>query len=193
MKIKNNVQRAVLAVIGFILAQAIAMVVAMAGTLSLYVGGGVSAIVVAPCFAIMAKRIQKKGAAFLFWLIYGVLYALMGAWIMIPITIISGIFSEIIEGDYSSNKRISYSFAVGMFLVALHPIIFFVILGPDLIAKFMSYFTLEELRASAAMYTGKVIGSCVVINIVLSIASSKFGNYISNKFFNKNKGKGKLV
>ena len=33
MKIKNNVQIAVLAVIGFILAQAIAMVVAMAGTL----------------------------------------------------------------------------------------------------------------------------------------------------------------
>lgn len=192
MKIKNIVQVAVLAVIGFVLAQVIAMLVAMAGTLSLYVGGGVSAIVVAPCFVIMASRVQRRGSVFLFWLIFGALYALMGAWIMIPITIISGIISEVIVGDYSSDKKISYAFAAGMFLVAIHPIIFFKILGPDLISKFMSYFTLEELQETTSMYTNTVVGICIVINIILSILSSKFGIYINNKFFNKNKGKSKL-
>ena len=74
MKLKNVVQIAVLGVIGFVLAMGIGMLTGLLGVVSLYVSAGFGAFFVAPVYVIMARKVQKRGASFLFWLIIGLLY-----------------------------------------------------------------------------------------------------------------------
>lgn len=66
MKLKDIVQIAVLTVIGFAIGMAVSMFTGTLGTISLYASAGFAAFVVGPVFVIMAKRVRKKGAAFLF-------------------------------------------------------------------------------------------------------------------------------
>lgn len=185
MKLKDIVQIAVLTVIGFAIGMAVSMFTGTLGTISLYASAGFAALVVGPVFVIMAKRIRKKGAAFLFWIVYGLLYAAMGYWIMIPICLISAILSELIAGDYSSNTKIGIAFTVGMFIVAMHPIIFVKILGVEGIVKFASSIGREQAEWMANFYTTKNILIAVASNIVLEFLAGKFGIYINNKFFEK--------
>ena len=64
------------------------------GAIALYASAGFAAFVVGPVFVIMSKKAQKRGAAALFWVIYGLLNSAMGYWIMIPICLV---FSDIIR------------------------------------------------------------------------------------------------
>lgn len=192
MKLKDVVQVSVLTVIGFALGMVISMFTGTLGPIALYASAGLAAFVVGPVFVIMAKKIKKRGASFLFWLVYGLLYTLMGYWIMIPICLVSGILSEIIIGDYNSNSKVSIAFSVGMFIVAMHPIIFVKVLGTEGILKLTSSFTPEQAKGMVEFYTGKAISIAVACNIILEFLAGKFGVYINNKFFEKRDEKGIL-
>lgn len=78
MKLKDIATIAVLGVIGFALGMGVGMITGMFGALSMYVSAGFAAFFVGPVYTIMARKVQKRGTAFCFWLIYGVLYAIMG-------------------------------------------------------------------------------------------------------------------
>lgn len=192
MKLKDVVQIAVLTVIGFAIGMVISMFTGTMGSIALYVSAGLAAFVVGPVFVIMAKRVKKRGAAFLFWIIYGLLYAAMGYWIMIPICLVSGILAELIIGDYTKNSKVSIAFAVAMFLVAMHPILFVKLLGTEGIAKFASSITPEQALSMVEFYTGTAITIAVIANIILELLAGQFGVYINNKFFDKRKEKGIL-
>lgn len=192
MKLKDIIQVAVLTVIGFSIGMIISMFTGTLGAVALYVSAGLAAFVVGPTFVIMANKIKKKGSAFLFWIVYGLLYALMGYWIMIPICLVSGILSELIIGDYSDSSKIGLAFSVGMFVVALHPIIFIKGLSPETIMKLMPSFTPEQITKMSVFYSTKTIFIAVGINIVLEYLAGRYGIHINNKFFENRKKKGLL-
>lgn len=192
MKLKDIIQVAVMTVIGFALGMVISMFTGTLGMVALYVSAGLAAFVVGPTFVIMANKIKKRGAAFLFWLVYGLLYTLMGYWTMIPICLVSAILSEIIIGDYSQEKRIGLAFTVGMFVVAMHPILFIKFLGPETILKLMPSFTPEQLDQMVKFYTAKTIGIAIGLNILLEFLAGRYGLFIERKFFGNRKKKGIL-
>ena len=176
MKLKDIVRIAVLTVIGFAIGMAISMLTGTLGAIALYASAGFAAFAVGPVFVITAKKVKHRWTAFLFWLIYGLLYTLMGYWIMIPICLVSAVLAEIIIGDYSSNVKVSIAFSAAMFVVAMHPIIFVKVLGA------------EGIR----FYTGKAIAIAVACNIVLESLAGLFGTYINKKFFEKSSKKSVL-
>lgn len=192
MKLKNVVQIAVLGVIGFVLAMGIGMLTGLLGVVSLYVSAGFGAFFVAPVYVIMARKVQKRGASFLFWLIIGLLYIAMGYWIATPICVVAGIIAELIVGDYSNKIRIAMAFSASMFIYAMHPILFVVLLGAENIARFVSSMSLEQAQMMVASYTGNVIVICVLVNIVLELIAGRFGLFINNKFFEKNSKQSRL-
>ena len=191
MKLKDIIQVAVMTVIGFALGMVISMFTGTLGMVALYVSAGLAAFVVGPTFVIMANKIKKEGQLFILaslWL----LYTLMGYWTMIPICLVSAILSEIIIGDYSQEKRIGLAFTVGMFVVAMHPILFIKFLGPETILKLMPSFTPEQLDQMVKFYTAKTIGIAIGLNILLEFLAGRYGLFIERKFFGNRKKKGIL-
>ncbi|EGL38158.1 hypothetical protein HMPREF9124_0386 [Oribacterium sp. oral taxon 108 str. F0425] len=60
MKLKDIIQITVFTVIAFVLGMAVSMGTGMLGTVSLYVASGFSALVIAPPFVVMAKKLRKN-------------------------------------------------------------------------------------------------------------------------------------
>lgn len=187
MTLKNVVQIAVLAVIGFALGMAVGLLTMFMGVVALYISSGLSALAVGPAFVIMARKIRKRGAAFLFWVIYGLLHAAMGYWIMIPVYLVAGLLSEWIIGGYDNPLRIGFSFGVSMFLVSLLPIALVKIIGAQSIANLHTGFTPERASMIFAAYTWQVILISILVNIVLVALGAWLGILINDKFFEKKK------
>ena len=192
MKLKDIVQIAVLTVIGFAIGMAISMLTGTLGAIALYASAGFAAFAVGPVFVITAKKIKHRWTAVLFWVIYGLLYTLMGYWIMIPICLVSAALGEIIIGDYSSNVKVSIAFSAAMFVIAMHPIIFVKVLGAEGITKFAPSISSEQAQWMIQFYTGKAIAIAVACNIILESLAGLFGTYINKKFFEKSSKKGVL-
>ena len=165
MKLKDIATIAVLGVIGFALGMGVGMITGMFGALSMYVSAGFT--------------------AFCFWLIYGVLYALMGFAVATPLCLIAGIVAEIIAGDYGSKKRVWLSFSASMFIYSMHMIVFVLVLGSDGLATFVESISLEQAQQMVAMYTVDMMVACVLINIVTELLAGRFGVFINDKFFEK--------
>jgi len=189
MKLKDIVRIAVLTVIGFAIGMAISMLTGTLGAIALYASAGFAAFAVGPVFVITAKKVKHRWTAFLF---YGLLYTLMGYWIMIPICLVSAVLAEIIIGDYSSNVKVSIAFSAAMFIVAMHPIIFVKVLGAEGITKFAPSISSEQAQWMIQFYTGKAIAIAVACNIVLESLAGLFGTYINKKFFEKSSKKSVL-
>lgn len=187
MTLKNIVQIAVLAVIGFALGMAVGLLTMFMGVVALYLSSGLSALAVGPTFVIMACRIKKRGAAFLFWVIYGLLHAAMGYWIMIPVYLVAGLLSELIIKGYRDHRRIGFSFGVSMFLISLLPIALVKIIGAQSIAHLRTGFTPERASMIFAAYTWQVILISIVANVVLVALGAWFGIWLNDKFFEKKK------
>lgn len=185
MKLKDIATIAVLGVIGFALGMGVGMITGMFGALSMYVSAGFAAFFVGPVYTIMARKVQKRGTAFCFWLIYGVLYALMGFAVATPLCLIAGIVAEIIAGDYGNKKRVWLSFSASMFIYSMHMIVFVLVLGSDGLATFVESISLEQAQQMVAMYTVDMMVICVLINIVTELLAGRFGMLINDKFFEK--------
>ena len=185
MKLKDIATIAVLGVIGFALGMGVGMITGMFGALSMYVSAGFAAFFVGPVYTIMARKVQKRGTAFCFWLIYGVLYAIMGFAVATPLCLIAGIVAEIIAGDYGNKKRVWLSFSASMFIYSMHMIVFVLVLGSDGLATFVESISLEQAQQMVSMYTVDMMVICVLINIVTELLAGRFGMFINDKFFEK--------
>ena len=193
MKIKNVVQIAVLAVIGCVVAFGISMLTGLLGMAALYISAGFAAFVIGPTFVIAARKVQKRGTALLFWAVLGLVYAILGYGIMIPITLIAGIVCELIIGKYDNSKRIAIAFSVVMFTDSMHSILLTKILGVEGLVKYMSStFSPEQAAQMVAAYTNEVILIAVAVNVVLCLLAGFFGVFINNKFFEKSTQQSKL-
>ena len=169
MKLKNVVQIAVLAVIGCVVAFGISMLTGLLGMAALYISAGFAAFVIGPTFVIAARKVQKRGTALLFWAVLGLVYAILGYGVMIPITLIAGIVCELIIGKYDNSKRIAIAFSVAMFIDSMHSILLTKILGVEGLVKYMSStFSPEQAAQMVAAYTNEVILIAAAVNVVLS-------------------------
>ena len=192
-KLKNIVQIAVLAVIGCVVSFGISMLTGLLGMAALYISAGFAAFVIGPTFVIAARKVQKRGTALLFWAVLGLVYAILGYGIMIPITLIAGIVCELIIGKYDNGKRIAIAFSVVMFTDSMHSILLTKILGVEGLVKYMSStFSPEQAAQMVAAYTNEVILIAAAVNVVLCLLARFFGVFINNKFFEKSTQQSKL-
>ena len=192
-KLKNIVQIVVLAVIGCVVSFGISMLTGLLGMAALYISAGFAAFVIGPTFVIAARKVQKRGTALLFWVVLGLVYAILGYGIMIPITLIAGIVCELIIGKYDNSKRIAIAFSVVMFTDSMHSILLTKILGVEGLVKYMSStFSPEQAAQMVAAYTNEVILIAVAVNVVLCLLAGFFGVFINNKFFEKSTQQSKL-
>ena len=192
MKLKDIVQVTIFTVVAFILNMAVSTGTGMLGTLSLYIAAGFSSFVVAPPFIIMAKKLQKRGIAFIFFMLLGVFYALSGYWPMLIVNAIAAIVAELIIGNYKNDNRVALALSAGMFVISMHAMTFVRLLGPEKIVEVFSVFTKEQAAFMDAFFTPKAMLISIGINIVLVLIAGRFGLYINNKFFKKSKKSGIL-
>ncbi len=192
MKLKDIVQVTIFTVVAFILNMAVSTATGMLGTLSLYIAAGFSSFVVAPPFIIMAKKLQKRGIAFIFFMLLGVFYALSGYWPMLIVNAIAAIAAELIIGNYTNDNRVALALSAGMFIISMHAMTFVRLLGPEKIVEVFSVFTKEQAAFMDAFFTPKAMLISIGINIVLVLIAGRFGLYINNKFFKKSKKQGIL-
>ena len=164
----------------------------MLGTVSLYVASGFSALVIAPPFVVMAKKIKKRASAFIFFMLLAIFWSLMGYWPMLIINLVAGIVAEIIIGNYENNKRVAAAVATGMFVISMHAMTFVKVLGPEKLVEVFSVFSPEQAQYMHTFFTPKAMLISIAINIILVILAGTFGMYINNKFFEKRKEKGIL-
>ena len=192
MKLKDIVQVTIFTVVAFILNMAVSTATGMLGTLSLYIAAGFSSFVVAPPFIIMAKKLQKRGIAFIFFMLLGVFYTLSGYWPMLIVNAIAAISAELIIGNYTNDNRVALALSAGMFIISMHAMTFVRLLGPEKIVEVFSVFTKEQAAFMDAFFTPKAMLISIGINIVLVLIAGRFGLYINNKFFKKSKKQGIL-
>ena len=192
MKLKDIVQVTIFTVVALILNMAVSTATGMLGTLSLYIAAGFSSFVVAPPFVIMAKKLQKRGIAFIFFMLLGVFYALSGYWPMLIVNAIAAIAAELIIGNYTNDNRVALALSAGMFIISMHAMTFVRLLGPEKIVEVFSVFTKEQAAFMDAFFTPKAMLISIGINIVLVLIAGRFGLYINNKFFKKSKKQGIL-
>ena len=192
MKLKDIVQVTIFTVVAFILNMAVSTATGMLGTLSLYIAAGFSSFVVAPPFIIMAKKLHKRGIAFIFFMLLGVFYALSGYWPMLIVNAIAAIVAELIIGNYKNDNRVALAVSAGMFVISMHAMTFVRLLGPEKIVEVFSVFTKEQAAFMDAFFTPKAMLISIGINIVLVLIAGRFGLYINNKFFKKSKKSGIL-
>lgn len=192
MKLKDIVQVTIFTVVAFILNMAVSTATGMLGTLSLYIASGFSSFVVAPPFIIMAKKLQKRGIAFIFFMLLGVFYTLSGYWPMLIVNAIAAIAAELIIGNYTNDNRVALALSAGMFIISMHAMTFVRLLGPEKIVEVFSVFTKEQAAFMDAFFTPKAMLISIGINIVLVLIAGRFGLYINNKFFKKSKKQGIL-
>ena len=192
MKLKDIVQVTIFTVVAFILNMAVSTATGMLGTLSLYIAAGFSSFVVAPPFIIMAKKLQKRGIAFIFFMLLGVFYALSGYWPMLIVNAIAAIVAELIIGNYKNDNRVALAVSAGMFVISMHAMTFVRLLGPEKIVEVFSVFTKEQAAFMDSFFTPKAMLISICINIILVLIAGRFGLYINNKFFKKSKKSGIL-
>lgn len=192
MKLKDILQVTIFTVVAFILNMAVSTATGMLGTLSLYIAAGFSSFVVAPPFVIMAKKLQKRGITFIFFMLLGVFYALSGYWPMLIVNAIAAIAAELIIGNYTNDNRVALALSAGMFIISMHAMTFVRLLGPEKIVEVFSVFTKEQAAFMDAFFTPKAMLISIGINIVLVLIAGRFGLYINNKFFKKSKKQGIL-
>lgn len=198
MNLKGIVKIAVFSVIGFVLTMGLGFLTGSFGMLpSLYLSSALPTIIVAPVFVIMCKQVQQRGTAFLYFLLMGVFYALMGMWPVIVVCAISGILAELVIGKkenyVNKNMRIGTAFGAGMFIYSLHAMYFMFVFGVEGLAKqFPKMFTKDYATFLYNFYTPRNILICLLISLVASVIGAYFGTYIYNKFFSNRKKKSVL-
>lgn len=198
MSLKGIVKIAVFSVIGFVLTMGLGFFTGSLGMIpSLYLSSSLGTIITAPVFIIMCKQVAERGTAFLYFLLLGVFYVLMGMWPVIIVCLAAGILAEIVVGKRENygkkNMRVGMAFGTGMFIYAMHGMYFAFVFGVEgLTRQFPKMFTIDYATALYNFYTPINIGICILIAIIASVIGCCFGTYIYNKFFSDRKKKSVL-
>lgn len=191
MKIKDIVKVALFGAVGFIISMMGGMLVSLMGTLGPFVHSSLGSLLQAPIFYVMCHKVHKKGAIFLFYMISGIVYLLMGMWPMTVICLGSAIVGELIVGGdkgYTENTRLLPSYVLSQLVMALHGLILLLWFGPEGMAKqFPSMFTVEVAKQKMDfLLAPKNLVIIIAIQLIFSLLGAFFGKYMNNKFFSKN-------
>ena len=141
-------------------------------------------------YFVMCHKIAKRGTIFIYYLLSGIIYSVMGFIPMLPIMLVAGILGEACIGgkdNYINNGRIAISYVVSQVIYALHGFFFILFLGVEgLVKTFPNLFTVEKAQmVKGIFFNPKNMVIILLIELIASILGTLLGKYIYNKFFNK--------
>ncbi|MDO5716671.1 MAG: MptD family putative ECF transporter S component [Tissierellia bacterium] len=190
MQLKDIVKIVILSVIAFVLEMAGGYLSMVFGPYMLFVNHSLASLIVAPVFFTLCHKVPKRGTLFLYYLIIGIIYSIIGFWPMIFILLLTAIAAELIIGkveNYVNDGRITLTFVIAQTIFALHGLIFFLVLKPSGMQKvFPDMFTPEMVDTLSNFY-GKFVNVLAVmaIQVVVAYIGARFGIYVYRKFFSK--------
>ena len=190
MKIKDYIVVALLALAGFVICMVTGMAVQTMGAAGMLVNVAVGSFLVGPIYFVMCHKVPKRGCAFLYYALLGIIYSIMGFMPMLVVMLAAGVIAEILIGavsNYENDTKLTISYVVSQLVYALHGLFFILYLGVQgLVDTFPNAFTLESAQAIADLFLdAKNITILVTIQLVASFIGAKFGASINSKFFSK--------
>ena len=191
MKVKDIIIVSLLGVVGFVISMLSGMVTQIFGTYGVFIHVSIGSLLCAPIYFVMCHRIPKRGTIFIYYLLSGIIYSIMGFIPMLPIMLVAGAVGEVCIGssyNYINDMRISISYVISEVIYALHGFFFILFLGVEgLVKTFPNLFTLEKAQMVKDTYLNpKNLSIILIIEIMAAIIGTLLGKYIYNKFFNRN-------
>ena len=191
MKVKDIIIVSLLGVVGFVISMLSGMVTQIFGTYGVFIHVSIGSLLCAPIYFVMCHRIPKRGTIFIYYLLSGIIYSIMGFIPMLPIMLVAGAVGEVCIGssyNYTNDTRISISYVISEVIYALHGFFFILFLGVEgLVKTFPNLFTLEKAQMVKDTYLNpKNLSIILIIEIMAAIIGTLLGKYIYNKFFNRN-------
>lgn len=191
LKLKDIIVISLLGVVGFVISMASGMITEAFGTYGVFVHTSIGSLLCAPVYFVMCNKISKRGTIFIYYLLAGIIYSVMGFIPMLPIMVAAGLLGELCIGNinnYTNNSRVGISYVVSQLIYALHGFFFILFLGVEGIAKtFPNLFTVEKAQmVKDIFFNGKNMAIILSVEIIAAILGVLLGKYIYDKFFNKN-------
>lgn len=191
LKLKDVIIVSLLGVVGFILSMFSSTITQMFGTYGVFVHVSIGSLLCAPIYFVMCHKIPKHGSIFIYYLLAGIIYSIMGFIPMLPIMAAAGLLGELCVGNkenFENDKRISISYVVSQLIYALHGFFFILVLGVNgLVKTFPNLFTVEKAQmVKDTFFDPKTMTIILVVEIIAAILGTLLGKFIYNKFFNKN-------
>ena len=191
MKVKDIIIVSLLGVVGFVISMLSGMVTQIFGTYGVFIHVSIGSLLCAPIYFVMCHRIPKRGTIFIYYLLSGIIYSIMGFIPMLPIMLVAGAVGEVCMGssyNYTNDMRISISYVISEVIYSLHGFFFILFLGVEgLVKTFPNLFTLEKAQMVKDTYLNpKNLSIILIIEIMAAIIGTLLGKYIYNKFFNRN-------
>lgn len=190
MKLKDYILIALLGIVSFAVGMVGGMAAHIFGTVGVFIHSAIGALLNAPIFMVMCKKVEKRGMILAYYTVLGIVYLVMGFFPMIFIVLAAGIAGELIilgkEGP-GDVRRLGLAYVVAQFINALHGFIFLLVFGVKGLAEtFPKLFTLERAQRAWDRLMNPVNLSIILsIQVVLSVVGVFFGIYIYRKFFDK--------
>lgn len=193
MELKDFMKIALFSVIGFILMMIGSGASILAGEFKPYISHVFGTFLLSPVVFVICHKVHKRFTMYIFYLLIGIIYTVIGFWPMLLICIIVAFIAEIAIGkveNYSNNKRISIAFIIAEFVQSLHGFIFIFLIKQEAFARrFPNMIDPNRARFLDNFYFGtKNLFIVMAIQIVISFLGTRLGIYIYRKFFAKNNG-----
>lgn len=189
LKIKDYILLGVFSVLIFILSAAVSLaLMPLMGTSALPLVAGVCLFFTAIVYLVMALKIGKRGALFLFAVISGLMFAMMGVPLMLPFFVLAGLVGEalLLPGDGSQYRRISrqsFAYAAYGVLYGVGDLVTIYVHGADYLDKMYD----AEMRERALYFAyspGWVVGG-MLCSFLLALLGCWFAAKLFNKHFLK--------
>ena len=192
MKLKDVIVITLLGVAGLVISMVLGMVVEIFGIYGLFLNTSLGSVLSAPIYFAMCHKIHKRGTVFLYYLIMGLVYTLIGFFPMLFILLAAGLVGEVIifkAENYTNDTTIAVSYIISQAVYSLHGFFFILILGVQgLVKTFPNLFTLEAVQRIHDIFLNfRNIMIILLIQIVASFIGTLFGKQVNKRFFNKNK------
>ena len=183
MKLKDIIVVSLLGVVGFVVSLLSGMITQVFGTYGIFVHVSIGSLLCAPVYFVMCHKIAKRGTIFIYYLLSGIIYAVMGFIPMLPIMLVAGILGEVCIGgkdNYINDGRIGISYVVSQVIYALHGFFFILFLGVEgLVKTFPNLFTVEKAQmVKGIFFNPKNMAIILFIELLASILGTLLGKYI---------------
>lgn len=190
LKLKDVIIVSLLGVVGFVISMASGMITQLFGTYGVFVHVSIGSLLCAPVYFVMCHKIPKRGAIFIYYLLAGIIYSIMGFIPMLPIMVVAGLLGKLCIGNrnnYINDSRISISYVVSQVIYALHGFFFILFLGVEgLVKTFPNLFTMEKAQmVKDTFFSPKNMAIILSVEIIAAILGTLFGKYVNKKFFDK--------
>ena len=162
MKLKDIIVVSLLGVVGLVVSLLSGIITQVFGTYGIFVHVSIGSLLCAPVYFVMCHKIAKRGTIFIYYLLSGIIYAVMGFIPMLPIMLVAGILGEACIGgkdNYINDGRIGISYVVSQVIYALHGFFFILFLGVEgLVKTFPNLFTVEKAQMARIYWHENAVG-----------------------------------